>query len=240
MRWTPSGSVGACRAPSRRPARRPRSPGATTTSRRSSSVIWQPRRPDPPDDDASLLDDDRPLPRTDVERRRARSRARSGGVDRPTLPGRAHRRARRPAVAAMVREPRQAPSPLTEGLRTRLGSAAPACSASAIATDLLGHPKVGASWEGFVIEQLLATHRVERPWFWRTQAGAEIDLFSDHDGAADRNRDQTHRPTQGHALDAARARRSSPRMIVVIHAGDDEFDLAERIRAVPARNLLAS
>lgn len=45
------------------------------------------------------------------------------------------------------------------------------------------HPVRGASWEGFVIEDLLRRERVARPnsqsWFWRTQAGAEIDLLLD-------------------------------------------------------------
>ncbi|RYF65357.1 MAG: ATP-binding protein [Cytophagaceae bacterium] len=43
--------------------------------------------------------------------------------------------------------------------------------------DLLGHPVVGASWEGFVIENLLSSLPVGiTPWFYRTSAGAEIDL----------------------------------------------------------------
>lgn len=43
--------------------------------------------------------------------------------------------------------------------------------------DLLGHPVVGASWEGFVMENLLACLPVGMtPWFYRTAAGAEIDL----------------------------------------------------------------
>ncbi|WP_346319796.1 ATP-binding protein [Chitinophaga sp. YIM B06452] len=43
--------------------------------------------------------------------------------------------------------------------------------------DLLGHPVVGASWEGFVIENLLSNLPVgATPWFYRTSAGAEIDL----------------------------------------------------------------
>lgn len=44
--------------------------------------------------------------------------------------------------------------------------------------DLLGHPAVGGSWEGFVVENILA---IIPPWiapyFYRTAAGAEIDLF---------------------------------------------------------------
>ncbi len=44
-------------------------------------------------------------------------------------------------------------------------------------SDLLAHPVVGASWEGFVIEQLgmlLDDHPI---YFWRTQQGAELDIF---------------------------------------------------------------
>lgn len=44
--------------------------------------------------------------------------------------------------------------------------------------DLLGHPVVGASWKGFVIGNLIDESRAARwrPYFYRTQAGAEIDL----------------------------------------------------------------
>jgi hypothetical protein len=46
---------------------------------------------------------------------------------------------------------------------------------------LRGHPKVGASWEGFVIEQVLGAltlcGEVPRPFFWRTHGGAEVDLI---------------------------------------------------------------
>ena len=44
--------------------------------------------------------------------------------------------------------------------------------------DLLGHPAVGGSWEGFVIENLLADlPSWASPHFYRTSAGAEIDLL---------------------------------------------------------------
>jgi predicted AAA+ superfamily ATPase len=43
--------------------------------------------------------------------------------------------------------------------------------------DLLGHPAVGGSWEGFVIENLLSQlPSWASPYFYRTSAGAEIDL----------------------------------------------------------------
>ena len=42
--------------------------------------------------------------------------------------------------------------------------------------DLLAHPQAGESWEGFVIEQLIAAHPRWRPHFLRTSNGAELDL----------------------------------------------------------------
>ena len=43
--------------------------------------------------------------------------------------------------------------------------------------DVLGHPVVGASWEGFVLENLLSVlPDGATTWFYRTAAGAEIDL----------------------------------------------------------------
>jgi predicted AAA+ superfamily ATPase len=42
---------------------------------------------------------------------------------------------------------------------------------------LTGHPKAGASWEGFVIEQVLTLLGVREAYFWGTHQGAELDLF---------------------------------------------------------------
>ena len=44
-------------------------------------------------------------------------------------------------------------------------------------TDLLGHPVYGASWEGFAIEQILSEFPAWKSWFYRTVAGAELDLI---------------------------------------------------------------
>ena len=43
--------------------------------------------------------------------------------------------------------------------------------------DLLGHPRVGASWEGFAIEQILSTLRHPHAWFWAAHGGGELDLL---------------------------------------------------------------
>ena len=42
---------------------------------------------------------------------------------------------------------------------------------------LTGHPRVGASWEGFALEQVLQTLKLSEAFFWATHSGAEIDLF---------------------------------------------------------------
>jgi predicted AAA+ superfamily ATPase len=45
------------------------------------------------------------------------------------------------------------------------------------ANALHAHPKVGASWEGFVIEELIGLAGERNAFYWRTQAGAELDLL---------------------------------------------------------------
>ena len=51
------------------------------------------------------------------------------------------------------------------------------------ADELANHPSRGASWEGFVIEDVVRREKAARPastpWFWRTAAGAEVDLLLD-------------------------------------------------------------
>lgn len=48
--------------------------------------------------------------------------------------------------------------------------------------ELQRHPKVGASFEGFVIEQLLNIADARQAYFWATQGGAELDLLLFHQG----------------------------------------------------------
>jgi len=104
--------------------------------------------------------------------------------------------------------------------------------------DLLGHPKVGASWEGFVIEQILMLE-VRDPWFWGTHTGAELDLIVDVDGErvgveVTRTDRPGLTPSMRHALDDLALDR-----IVVVHAGAQRFSLAPRVEAIPAHDALA-
>lgn len=43
--------------------------------------------------------------------------------------------------------------------------------------DLWGHPRMGASWEGFTIEQVISILRTSEAYFWATQGGAELDIL---------------------------------------------------------------
>lgn len=42
---------------------------------------------------------------------------------------------------------------------------------------IFSHPKLGASWEGFVIEQILDIFNIREAYFWATHGGAELDLL---------------------------------------------------------------
>ena len=43
---------------------------------------------------------------------------------------------------------------------------------------MLGHPKLGGSWEGFAMEQIIARLPHDDCHFWATQSGAELDLLT--------------------------------------------------------------
>jgi len=104
---------------------------------------------------------------------------------------------------------------------------------------LLSHPKVGASWEGFVLEQLLS--RLQRSadvWFWGTHGGAEIDLVMLHQGAwlgVEVKRTDAPRmaPSIRNAIEDLGLSK-----VVVAHAGTHRFALAPNVEAIGAAELL--
>ncbi len=50
-------------------------------------------------------------------------------------------------------------------------------------SDLLGSPKMGSSWEGFIIEQIIAVLPAHlKTYFYRTKDGAELDLVIEKGG----------------------------------------------------------
>jgi predicted AAA+ superfamily ATPase len=44
-------------------------------------------------------------------------------------------------------------------------------------SDLQAHPKLGASWEGFALEQVVGLLETRDTYFWATHGGAELDLL---------------------------------------------------------------
>jgi hypothetical protein len=99
--------------------------------------------------------------------------------------------------------------------------------------DLLTHPKSGASWEGFVIEQILRTEAYDEAFFWATHQGAEIDLILVRDGklfGIECKRTDTPRLTK--SINIARGALGLYR-IAVVYPGNSRFPLAEDVEAVP-------
>jgi predicted AAA+ superfamily ATPase len=106
--------------------------------------------------------------------------------------------------------------------------------------DVQGHPKSGASWEGFAIEQIVTLLRAEPEecFFWATHTGAALDLVVVRGGvrrAFEIKRTSSPRVTP--SMRIALVDLGLDR-IDVIHAGDRSFDLAPRIRAVGTSHLL--
>jgi len=107
-------------------------------------------------------------------------------------------------------------------------------------TALLSHPKVGASWEGMVIEQLLGRPELRWPMFWGTHSGAEIDLVLERDAGligVEIKRTDSPRvtPSMRHALQDLDLER-----VYVVHAGPISFPLAEQIDAIALTDALAN
>lgn len=99
--------------------------------------------------------------------------------------------------------------------------------------DLLGHPKSGASWEGYVIEETIKAIEPDEVYYWATHGGAEIDLIL---------------LKQGRMLGVECKRMDAPRItpsmrtaveelkleqIAVVYPGTKRYSLGERVAAVP-------
>lgn len=106
---------------------------------------------------------------------------------------------------------------------------------------LLGHPVVGASWEGMVIENLLSVLGGKAlPSFYRTARGAEIDLVLDWpDGrvwAIEIKR--TLAPKIGRGMRSA-LEDLQPERSFVVYAGEERFRLDDNVEAVGLAELLS-
>lgn len=110
-------------------------------------------------------------------------------------------------------------------------------------SELERHPKIGASWEGFVIEQVIRRMELmgfskEDCFFWATHAGAELDLLV-----------VRGRKRLGFEIKLTSSPQVTPSMrsslsdlklqrLYVIHSGDKTFQLEKNIQAIALQRLL--
>jgi len=103
--------------------------------------------------------------------------------------------------------------------------------------ELLSHPKAGASWEGFAIEEAIRVTRPDAAYFWATHTGAELDLLLFKGGRR-----------YGVEVKFQDAPRLSPSMrvaledlqlerLTVLYSGDQRYELADRVAVVPLAEL---
>lgn len=105
---------------------------------------------------------------------------------------------------------------------------------------LAGHPVVGASWEGFVIENLLAAApRRTQASFYRTAAGAEMDLVLELGGehglwAIEVKRSLAPAPSKGfhHAREDLQ-----PARTFIVYPGQDRYPLSTGVEIISLREL---
>jgi predicted AAA+ superfamily ATPase len=103
--------------------------------------------------------------------------------------------------------------------------------------ELQGHPKIGASWEGFALEHIIQAFRTRDAYFWATHAGAELDLMVTIAG-------KRHGFEIKYA-DAPGKKRSMHialkdlglEHLWVIYPGDQKYALDERITVIPLEEI---
>lgn len=103
--------------------------------------------------------------------------------------------------------------------------------------NLLGHPKVGASREGFVLEQALQILHPNAAYFWGTHAGAELDLVFQSGG----NRygieiKFNEAPTLTPSMRIASSELSLEHLWI-IYPGNETYPVMKNITALPLKNL---
>ena len=98
--------------------------------------------------------------------------------------------------------------------------------------ELESHPKAGASWEGFIIDELCRYLDPSEYFFWATHAGADLDLFI-NTGAARFGVEikRTASPKKTRSMYSATEDLGLTKLFL-IHAGDSSFPLSDKIQAV--------
>jgi predicted AAA+ superfamily ATPase len=103
--------------------------------------------------------------------------------------------------------------------------------------DLHTHPKLGASWEGYAIEEVLKVVNADEVYFWGTHGGAELDLLIFKDGqrlGVECKHSDAPRLTP--SMRAALADLRLDRLLV-FYPGERPYPLAERVHVLPLSRL---
>ena len=103
--------------------------------------------------------------------------------------------------------------------------------------DLLTHPKSGASWEGYAIEETITAFAPDEVYYWATHNGAELDLLLIKHGRrigveckrvdAPRLTPSIHIALEDLELD----------QMLVIYPGDLTYPIAEKVTALPLSSI---
>jgi predicted AAA+ superfamily ATPase len=99
--------------------------------------------------------------------------------------------------------------------------------------DLESHPKVGASWEGYAVEEVLKSFRPDEAYFWATHNGAELDLLLFKNGRrigveCKRADAPVLTPSMRIALNDLKLDH-----LYVLYPGDKSYPLARNVEVVP-------
>lgn len=100
-------------------------------------------------------------------------------------------------------------------------------------SQLLAHPKCGASWEGYAIEEAISAVEPDEAYFWATHQGAELDLLLFKNGRrlgveVKRMDAPALTPSMRIALNDLKLEQ-----LVVLYPGPKAYSLGERVRVVP-------
>ena len=105
--------------------------------------------------------------------------------------------------------------------------------------DLEHHPKVGASWEGYAVEEILKVWRPDEAYYWATHQGAELDLLMFVNGRrigveCKRKDAPTLSPSMRIALSDLKLD-----ALFVVYPGELRYTLAPRVEVVPLGQFVA-
>ncbi len=102
---------------------------------------------------------------------------------------------------------------------------------------LESHPKLGASWEGFAMEQAIRLMGVVNPYFWRTHTGAELDMVWQAEGALwGMEFKYQDAPRMTRSLRAV-LRDLPLKHVWIVYPGPDSYQLDDAVSVLPVANL---